>query len=222
MFLLNSCLGLFSAARSLWRPFSRSYGTILPSSLTALLPSALGSSPHLPVSVCGTGATAAIAAFLDARPALSPTSVRSSPDACFGKGVCLLTASSRFPGLSVPGRVSRTCPHSSVPWQGRTLHLLSIGYGFRPRLRPRLSQGRSALPWNPWIFGLKDSHFHLATRSGILSSQKSTRTSVRASSLCQCSPTNHTYVRFHGFGGAFQPRTFSARGLSTSELLRTL
>ena len=28
--------------------------------------------------------------------------------------------------------------------------------------------------------------------------------------------------RFHGFGGAFQPRTFSARDLSTSELLRTL
>ncbi len=27
---------------------------------------------------------------------------------------------------------------------------------------------------------------------------------------------------FHGFGGAFQPRTFSARDLSTSELLRTL
>ena len=220
MFLLNSCLGLFSAARSLWRPFSRSYGTILPSSLTALLPSALGSSPHLPVSVCGTGATAAIAAFLDARPALSPTSVRSSPDACTGKGVCLLTASSRFPGLSVPGRVSRTCPHSSVPWQGRTLHLLSIGYGFRPRLRPRLSQGRSALPWNPWIFGLKDSHFHLATRSGILSPVLSTAPSGTASSCTRCSPTN--VLPFHSFGGAFQPRTFSAQGLSTSELLRTL
>ena len=28
--------------------------------------------------------------------------------------------------------------------------------------------------------------------------------------------------RFHSFGGAFQPRTFSAQDLSTSELLRTL
>ena len=36
-------------------PFSRSYGVNLPSSLTMLLPSALGFSPHLPVSVCGTG-----------------------------------------------------------------------------------------------------------------------------------------------------------------------
>ena len=55
MFLLNSCLGQFSAAPSLEHPFSRSYGVILPSSLTMLLPFVLGSSPHLPVSVCGTG-----------------------------------------------------------------------------------------------------------------------------------------------------------------------
>ena len=55
MFLVNSCLGLFSATNSRWHPFSRSYGVNLPSSLTTLLPMALGSSPHLPVSVCGTG-----------------------------------------------------------------------------------------------------------------------------------------------------------------------
>ena len=38
-----------------WHPFSLSYGVNLPSSLTMLLPIVLGSSPHLPVSVCGTG-----------------------------------------------------------------------------------------------------------------------------------------------------------------------
>ena len=64
MFLLNSCLSLFSAATSLWHPFSRSYGVILPSSLTMLLPSALGFSPHPPVSVYGTGTQQTIAAFL--------------------------------------------------------------------------------------------------------------------------------------------------------------
>ena len=37
-------------------PLFRSYGVNLPSSLTTLLPPALGFSPHLPVSVCGTGA----------------------------------------------------------------------------------------------------------------------------------------------------------------------
>ena len=36
-------------------PFSLSYGVNLPSSLTMLLSLILGSSPHLPVSVCGTG-----------------------------------------------------------------------------------------------------------------------------------------------------------------------
>ncbi len=66
MFLLNSCLSLFSAATFLWHPFSRSYGVILPSSLTMLLPSALGFSPHPPVSVYGTGTVQTIAAFLDA------------------------------------------------------------------------------------------------------------------------------------------------------------
>ena len=55
MFLLNSCLGLFSATTLRWHPFSRSYGVNLPSSLTTILPLVLGFSPHLPVSVCGTG-----------------------------------------------------------------------------------------------------------------------------------------------------------------------
>ena len=64
MFLLNSCLDLFSAALFPEHPFSRSYGVNLPSSLTTLLPLALGFSPHLPVSVCGTGTLAFLRAFL--------------------------------------------------------------------------------------------------------------------------------------------------------------
>ena len=74
MFLLNSRLGLFTAAPSgsdppnpslrsrsagtltlPRRPFSRSYGAILPSSLARVIPRTLGFSPRLPVSVCGTG-----------------------------------------------------------------------------------------------------------------------------------------------------------------------
>ena len=65
MFLLNSCLSLFSAAHVLGgHPLSRSYGVILPNSLTMLLPPALGFSPHPPVSVYGTGTIYTIAAFL--------------------------------------------------------------------------------------------------------------------------------------------------------------
>ena len=41
------------------RSFSRSYGSILPSSLTRVLPITLGFSPRPPVSVCGTGTNSA-------------------------------------------------------------------------------------------------------------------------------------------------------------------
>ncbi len=63
VFLVNSRPRRFSAAPrcySSWylhtqkHPFSRSYGVILPSSLAGVLSSALGCSPRLPVSVCGT------------------------------------------------------------------------------------------------------------------------------------------------------------------------
>ena len=63
VFLLNSRLGLFSAAASLQHPFSRSYGVILPSSLTSVLPFVLGFSPCLPVSVCGTGTSDLASSF---------------------------------------------------------------------------------------------------------------------------------------------------------------
>ena len=84
MFLLNSCLSLFSAAGSLRHPFSRSYGVILPSSLTMLLPPALGFSPHPPVSVYGTGTWYTIAAFLGSRNRTLPylCSVRVTDSDC--------------------------------------------------------------------------------------------------------------------------------------------
>ena len=55
VFLLNSCLDLFSAPHSREDPLFRSYGVNLPSSLTVNLPSALVYSTRLRVSVCGTG-----------------------------------------------------------------------------------------------------------------------------------------------------------------------
>ncbi len=77
MFLLNSRLGLFTAALFRGRPFSRSYGTNLPSSLTTLLPLALESSSHLPVSVCGTGILYIHKAFLACFQTCFPTIFRS-------------------------------------------------------------------------------------------------------------------------------------------------
>ncbi len=92
MFLLNSCLSHFSAASLTWRPFSRSYGAILPSSLTTLLPPALGFSPHPPVSVYGTGTYKAIAAFLDSMDSLTSLLLFRSPSHfSFKKRFCLLS-----------------------------------------------------------------------------------------------------------------------------------
>ena len=135
-------------------------------------------------------------------------------------GFASLTPLPFVPVFPFPAYAFHMRPHSSVYMWYRNLNLLSIGYVFRPLLRPRLTQSRSALLWKPWIFGHKDSHLILATHSGILSSMQSTAPYGTASSRMQCSSTN--LFRFLSFGGAFQPRTFSAQDLSTSELLRTL
>ncbi len=93
-------------------------------------------------------------------------------------------------GLSIPGfrfpYVSPQFCHTAVQESQPVVHRLRS----RPHLRPRLTQGRSALPWKPWIFGLEDSHLYLATHSGILSSMQSTAPYGTASSRMQCSSTN--------------------------------
>ena len=54
--MLNSRLAFFTAAwHEARRPFSRSYGAILPSSLKRFHSRALEYSSRIPVSVCGTG-----------------------------------------------------------------------------------------------------------------------------------------------------------------------
>ena len=125
------------------------------------------------------------------------------------------------PVFPFPAHASPLCPHISYITEYRNLNLLSIDYVFRPRLRPRLTQSRSALLWKPWIFGREDSHLSLATHSGILSSYPSTAPSGTASSVLRML-LYQLHSQFRSFGVVFQPRTFSAQDLSTSELLRTL
>ena len=149
MFLLNSCLSLFSAATFLWHPLSLSYGVILPSSLTMLLPPALGFSPHPPVSVYGTGILYTIAAFLGTWLTRFATILRSTSRSALKEGFAFLSTATLVPVFPFPARAFLLRPHSSVILWYRNFHLLSIDYAFQPRLRPRLTQGRSALPWKP-------------------------------------------------------------------------
>ena len=107
-------------------------------------------------------------------------------------------------------RLKFLCPHISDYMQFRNIYLMSIDYGSLPRLRSRLTQSRSALLWNPWVFGREDSHLTLATHSGILSSYFSTTPFGMASTLIrmllyQCITT------FPGFGVVFSPGHFRRR-----------
>ena len=115
--------------------------------------------------------------------------------------------------LSFPAHALFMRPHSSGTHQYRNINLLSIGYAFRPDLRSRLPQSRSALLWKPWIFGRKDSHLTLATHSGILSSIHSTLPFGNASSRIQCSSTNSSFDGSSASVSCFSPGNFR-RGTS--------
>ena len=152
MFLINSRLSLFTATHLRGLPFSLSYGVNLPSSLTTLLPMALGFSPHLPVSVCGTDTTSIPYTFSR-----------------------LITCD--FPTLiSVPydprnQRWAHTLLSVSILklWWLRNFYRMCIGYASLPHLSFRLTSGGRTCPEKPQIFGHYDSHIILATHSGILS-----------------------------------------------------
>jgi hypothetical protein len=103
-------------------------------------------------------------------------------------------------------------------------NLLPITYAFPPRLRGRLTQGRRALPWKPWVFGEED--FHLLYRVLL----PCIITSMRSSTPYGIPSTLHTTLSYRtyfsvctrDFGSIFESRIFSAQSLSIGELLRTL
>ncbi len=126
MFLLNSCLSLFSAAALARHPFSRSYGVILPSSLTMLLPPALDSLPS-PVSVYGTG-TYEHSGFSRRRLPCFPTLFRSASRLWLVQGFpphAPALAPASFPGSRLPHvptvsvirstGISTCCPSATRP-----------------------------------------------------------------------------------------------------------
>ena len=135
-----------------------------------------------------------------------------APRHVFGshRGFASGTPTSLGPDFPFPAPSSCLCPHSSDFMRYRNLNLLSIDYVFRPRLRPRLTQRRSALRWKPWIFGRKDSHLSLATHSGILSSYPSTAPSGTASSVLRMLPY-HSHCESTASVLCFSPGHFRRR-----------
>ena len=133
-----------------------------------------------------------------------------------------LSASPLCRGLPTPRRASPyASPHRSCGRRGN-VDPLPIAYGFRPRLRGRLTPGRLPLPWKPQASGGGGSHpslrysclhslfhpVHHGSRHGFLRPWNAPL------------PTHINMCR--SFGAALSPVELSAPDYSTSELLRTL
>ncbi len=132
-------------------PLSRTYGAILQSSLTTILPSALDYSSRLPVSVLVRSQTLQpLGAFLGCLAYDFPNIYAVSP-----------TPRLMGADFPIPHRVvvhghfySYRSPFKHRPPNRSTLRrrnvdLLSIVYAFRPRLRNRLTLGGITFPRKP-------------------------------------------------------------------------
>ena len=149
VFLLNSRQGRFSAApqgsgglplHPAGPSFSRSYGVILPSSLTRVLPIALVCSTCPPVSVCGTGTQRLARGFswqcgLGHFWALGPAFTPQAPGTDLPIPLNALQAWHLNPVTGWPTLLRHPLAQTPLAWYGN-INPLSIAYAFRPRLRP--------------------------------------------------------------------------------------
>ena len=163
MFLLNSRLGLVSAtpqglksesAHPMGRPFSRSYGANLPSSLARVIPRALGFSPCPPVAVYGTGTPVLLRGFSGQHGSghFATSSFAGHHASGTSAGFAWRTTLHAWTGTTNGPLYLPSCVTPSVfsePWWYRNLHRLSIAYAFRPRLRSRLTLSGRAFLRNP-------------------------------------------------------------------------
>ena len=171
MFLVNSRSHLVTATLSSLRSksdhrkghtFSRSYGAILPSSFTRVLSSALGFSPHPPVSVWGT-----VLHYLKLRGFTWKHGINYFAQKRARHRISVIV--SRICLRDLPTCLNRHIQQPadlafSVPPSHRTryrnINLFPIDYGSRPRLRGRLTLLRLALSRKPWVFGVRVFHPH--------------------------------------------------------------
>ena len=155
VFLLNSCLDLFSAPHLREDPLFRSYGVSLPSSLTVNLPSASVFSTRLRVSVCGTG-TVCVGCLADFLGNMITSAIAPPEGFAYSQGrlrrwICLP------PSTPTPfnvlfrqhAGVSLFRLHVATYGSKGMFTLSAIGLAFRLILRSRLTPGRLTLPGKP-------------------------------------------------------------------------
>lgn len=171
----------------------RTYGAVLPSSLATVLSLTFVFSTRPPVSVLVRAwQIHRLEAFLGSRSHV----LRYSPKVSLPlRALSYGTGFPWYPTASLgPQSIQRVtlsvsvAPSPDLPGC-RNIRLLSIRCAFRPRVRSRLTQGGRTFPWNPWAFGVQDSHLHLATHTGILASMLSICPRGHTSATMQRSPT---------------------------------
>ena len=162
MFLVNSRLGRFAAAPrrppaacagdARGHPFSRSYGVIMPSSLTMVLPIASVCSTRPPVSVLVRAAQGLPRGFSRKHGLTGfAQSLRLASQVSLGAGFHAPNPT-RFHGdVQNPARLPFSVTPSVITLRQRyrNVYLLCIGYACLPRLSSRLTLGGLALPRNP-------------------------------------------------------------------------
>jgi hypothetical protein len=151
--LLNSRLGRFTATvRGLGgeplnlrrHTFSRSYGVNLPSSFAGDHSSALGFSPRLPVSVCGTVSVLDPHRGFSWQPGVVYFAGRSPRDRALAlNGPTDLPVSPAYtlqPALPIAGQtILLRHPWINSSRRYRNIDLFPIGYASQPHLRDRLT-----------------------------------------------------------------------------------
>ena len=113
-------------------------------------------------------------------------------------------------------------PHQSSPhtrlWN---VNQISVAYALRPRLRARLTPGGRTCPGKPWDSGGGDSHPPFR-----YSCPHNRWQAVHGCSRARFAPACHAPLPVHivlrVFGAPLDSRSFSARDLSASQLLRTV
>lgn len=232
MFLLNSRSHRFTAAPSRYarrrytlqgRTFSRSYGTILPSSFSRVLPSALEYSSRPPVSVCGT-VTAGLKlrgfswdSFQQLRNPWVPRPRPLDHDA----GFAWRPPSDGQPGLPTPGLPSAIRPPVASSGGAGILtrfpsatHLcLALGAD-SPCPDERWTGNLGLSAWGPFTPIIAT---HVSIRTSDTSSTPPGEPSQAYGTL-----SYHTIPGIRSFGGRLSPVTSSAQDDSISELLRFL
>ena len=148
MFLLNSCLSLFTAA---------SFEAPLLPKLRGHFAEFLNNASPVGLRILSSSTCVGLrygystnnSGFSRHRAHILPYLISVLPRFWIDKRICQLISYTSPPVFPFPAYALSMRPHSSVILQCRNLYLLSIGYVSPPLLRSRLTQGRSALPWKP-------------------------------------------------------------------------